>query len=314
MSHAPVDIPALLERMRVIAKTYDPSVPFELREDLKTIFNNFERFISSMLQTAISTQASFWKMGGIRMADSRTVIACLKSLEAQTKPLGSGFFGSVFDVPVSRCISDITKHIPSGVKRVGIKIEALKQSSENQSPSRVHEVFEIAKKAAKLAIGPAIYDVFVTLWDDGTVRIVKIFEIVRGTSWESTQWTSTKAKAKAARQLDAHIHTMNKAGILHHDLHSGNVMVSKTGRVYIIDFDLATFSKDEEASTMYRFNDSYSLSKGVLSEEGVAFVFQALMDEGSLRLKEEPLPTATQVPQNKTVKGKKKSSKKTRRA
>lgn len=312
MSHAPVDIPALLERMRVIAKTYDPSVPFELREDLKTIFNNFERFISGMLQTAISTQASFWKMGGIRMVDSSTVIACLKSLEAQTKPLGSGFFGSVFDVPVSRCISDITKHIPSGVKRVGIKIESLKQSSENQSPSRVQEVFEIAKKAAGLGIGPAIYDVFVTLWDDGTVRIVKIFEIVRGTSWESTQWTSTKAKTKAARQLDAHIHTMNKAGILHHDLHSGNVMVSKTGRVYIIDFDLATFSKDEEASTMYRFNDSYSLSKGVLSEEGVAFMFQALMDEGSLRLKEESV--VTQVPQNKTVKGKKKSSKKTRRA
>ena len=311
MSHAPVDIPALLERMRVIAKTYDPSVPFELREDLKTIFINFETFISGMLQTAISTQASFWKEGGIRMVDSSTVIACMKSLEAQTKPLGSGFFGSVFDVPVSRCLSDITKNIPSGVKRVGIKIEALKQSFENQSPARVLEVFEIAKKAAKLDIGPAIYDVFVTLWDDGTVRIIKIFEIIRGTSWESTQWTSTKAKAKALRELDAHIHTMNKAGILHHDLHSGNVMVSKTGRVYIIDFDLATFSKDEEASTMYRFNDSYSLSKGILSEEGTAFMFQALMDEGSLRLKEEPV--MTQVNRNKTVKGKK-SSKKTRRS
>jgi len=313
MSHAPiVNIPALLERMRVIAKTYDPSVPFELREDLKTIFINYERFIPGMLQTATSTQASFWKEGGIRMVDSAAFIACMKSLEAQTKPLGSGFFGMVFDVPVSPCMSNITKHIPSGVKRVGIKIEALKQSFENQSPSRVSEVFEIAKKAAGLGIGPAIYDVFVTLWEDGTVRIIKIFEIIRGTSWESTQWTSTKAKTKALRQLDTHIHTRNKAGIIHHDLHSGNVMVSKTGRVYIIDFDLATFSKDEEASQMYRFNDSYSFSKGVLSEEGVAFVFQTLIDEGSLRLKEEP--AATQVPQNKTVKQKKKVQKKTRRA
>ena len=37
---------------------------------------------------------------------------------------------------------------------------------------------------------------------------------------------------------------------------TGNVMVTPSGRVYIIDYDLASYSKDAEAGRLEAFNDS----------------------------------------------------------
>ena len=210
--------------------------------------------------------------------------SCLETLKSKTKELGSGFFGTVYDVPVSACTSEISNKLPSGLRRVGIKVERLKERSASQTPDYIQTVFGIAKKASQLGIGPACYDVCVTLGPDGFVRIVKLFEIIQGQSWDATVWKTPAKKLKALAQLDKHIHTMNKAGIIHQDLHGGNVMVTPSGRVYIIDYDLASYSKDAEAGRLEAFNDSVWQTRSADRENCIKYVFQTLLEEGSLRL------------------------------
>jgi predicted Ser/Thr protein kinase len=210
-----------------------------------------------------------------------------------TKVLGEGYFGKVFNVPVDECI----KNIPAGVKRVGVKVEKLKTPFEaSQTPNRVKEVIEIAKKANELNVGPALYDVFVVVNAAGYTQIIKCFEIIDGKSWRDTEWTPAK-KTAALKKLDAHVHKLNKAGIIHHDLHDGNVMVSQTGEVYIIDYDLARFVDFEEENIVARFNDSENQwePKGAASREGTYYVFTKLIEEGSIVLPSSAPPNANKA-------------------
>jgi tRNA A-37 threonylcarbamoyl transferase component Bud32 len=137
---------------------------------------------------------------------------------------------------------------------------------------------------------------------------VKLFEIIRGKSWNSTEWKTPAAKLKALAQLDKHIHTMNKAGIIHQDLHGDNVMVTPSGRVYIIDYELASYSKDAEAGRLEAFNDSVWETRTFERDKYIKYVFQTLLDEGSLRL----TATETKKSQNSTRKSSIKKSGKTR--
>jgi predicted unusual protein kinase regulating ubiquinone biosynthesis (AarF/ABC1/UbiB family) len=79
---------------------------------------------------------------------------------------------------------------------------------------------------------------------------------------------------------------MNKVGIIHHDLHNGNVMVSKSGKVFIIDYDFAGFYKDEESEYIDRFNQDYQLNRddslNILSLDGIAYIYNTLVKEKTL--------------------------------
>ncbi len=90
----------------------------------------------------------------------------------------------------------------------------------------------------------------------GDVQIVKVFEYIEGKSWTDMKWKSSEKKADAIEQLSKKIKKLNNAGIIHHDLHQGNVMVSKANDVYIVDFDLARFSKSDESNRISAFNES----------------------------------------------------------
>jgi predicted Ser/Thr protein kinase len=208
----------------------------------------------------------------------------LEKIGENSKVLGQGMFGKVLNVKRDPCL----KHLPADLSRVGLKIEALKQEwRAEQEPARLAEVTEIAKKAADLGIGPALYDVFVATNKGGGVDIIKTIEIVNGTTWASTEWESPKQKAKALADLDKAIHTMNKAGIIHHDLHSENVMVSKTGKIYIIDYDMAKYVQEEEIRELSSFNSSVPAPwepKGVVSDKGCLYVYKKLIEEGSIKL------------------------------
>jgi tRNA A-37 threonylcarbamoyl transferase component Bud32 len=47
---------------------------------------------------------------------------------------------------------------------------------------------------------------------------------------------------------------MNKHGILHKDLHPKNVMVSLSEKIYIIDFDLASYAENFDNDSIDFFN------------------------------------------------------------
>jgi tRNA A-37 threonylcarbamoyl transferase component Bud32 len=109
---------------------------------------------------------------------------------------------------------------------------------------------------------------------------------------------------------------MNNAGILHHDLHDGNVMVTSDGTVYIIDFDRARFVKNEESSRLGLFNASLDNNwepKGIASKSAADFFYNYLLNEGSIVLLSKPakkeLKTIKNVNKSKRSKKSKKSKK-----
>jgi serine/threonine protein kinase len=296
------DIPRLTERIKALAATYTPS-----RVDSTTnteslaetgLYRSLKGFIRNAAIMAQAQDPAYWKSGGIRMIPNDDITDCMRKAATNSKVLGQGFYGRVLNVQSGPCF----KTIPVDVKHFGLKIENLKPDWDpNQVPKRLREVTEIAKEAGELGIGPAFYDVFVTTDKLGSVQIIKAFEVIDGTSWRDTKWASSKQKEKAVEQLDKAIHVMNKAGIIHHDLHQGNVMVSKKGKVYIIDYDLARRTDNEETERISMFANNHTdpwEPPGVASRKGCLYLFKRLIDEGSIKL------TATKSSSRKTRRSK----------
>jgi predicted Ser/Thr protein kinase len=278
---AAIDVPKLKSRIEIISKTFVPKGQ-EDDEPEDAMFYVFRSLLSGIILNSMVSDPTYWTKAGVRVEDAAVFEACGKRLLTNSKVLGEGYYGKVYNAPAN---ASCFKKVPKGMKRVGVKVEKLKSEyDKNQTPERLVEVVKIAQMAAKLEIGPALYDAFVVI-DAGGTKIVKVFEIIDGTSWQDIRWTNPKAKADAIAQLDKHIHTMNKAGIIHHDLHSGNVMVGKNGRIYIIDYDLARRASMNEAGEIGSFSGQKAWEpKGIASSEGVRYVYKKLVEEGSIDL------------------------------
>lgn len=282
MPEALLDIPKLSMRIKELAMTYKPSKTTELDKNDES-FEALSPIIRRIVLETITKEDSYWKAAGIRTVDGTEFADCLEKVVKKGKILGEGYYGKVYDVRSNACI----KNIPKGLKHVGIKIEQLKkQYNSNQRPERLLEVIEIATKAGKLGIGPHLYDAFITHDSIGNVQIVKVFEIINGNSWEHTVWKSEEKKHAAALRLSDAILKMNEAGIIHHDLHAGNVMVDKNGKVYIIDYDRAKFVKNEEKQFLADFNATFPSDwepTGAASPAGVRFIYDSLVSEGAIK-------------------------------
>ena len=75
-------------------------------------------------------------------------------------------------------------------------------------------------------------------------------------------------------------------------------MVHTSGKLYIIDYDLARFVNNEEAQRVYNFNNALQQNwkKGweANSDEGVAEIIVKLMEEGTIRVVDaNPIPIST---------------------
>jgi len=284
------DIPALAKRVAEIVPTYTAAKNETIDPEIKEspLFIALRPFLRGIILNISAKDESYWRASGVRMVGRRDFAACMARVKNVARELGSGFYGKVLNVPSNPCF----ENIPAGVKHVGLKIENLKgEFDENQTPDRLKEVIAIGKKAGELGIGPQLYDVFVTVGSDGIVQIIKLFELIDGLSWEKTEWGGSLNKEDALDKLNAAIHTMNKAGIIHHDLHSGNVMVTRRGQVYIIDYDRAKFVDNEEASELASFKNDFSdrwNPRGAASNNGVAYVYQKLVATGAIKLTAEP--------------------------
>ena len=291
---AALDVPKLSQRIKVFSDAYMKPKNEENNDVDDTFFSAVRNLIQQTVIKNLTSEQSYWDKGGIRMVDPDIFLKCMEELKGNTKVLGSGYYGKVFNVPANSCI----ENVPAKVKRVGVKVEFIKSSYDpNQSPERLQAVLAIAKRAAELGIGPALYDCFVTKDTKGSVQIIKIFEIIEGKAWENIEWADERQKMEAVEQLDALIHKMNKAGIIHHDLHQGNVMVAKSGRIYIIDYDLAKFVDDEENGSIRNFRNSFD--EGPVSEDMLKFIYNNLLAEGSILLNGSSSSAKNQTRKNK---------------
>lgn len=275
-----VDIPALSDRIREIVKTYKKSNEPKKRGDQDLV----RGLVRDLIVRAITDEKSYWEAVGLRMLSYNEFAKCHEKVSKNAKVLGEGAFGKFISVSADPCI----KGLPKGLERVGIKMEYIKEYySPSQSAGGVSNAAKIARKAATLEIGPQLYDIFIAKDAKGRVMIVKVSEIIDGKTWADTEWESPEKKHAAAKQLQESVNKMNEAGIIHHDLHSGNVMVSNSGKVYIIDYDLAKFVQDEEQGQLYNFNNTFESNynpPGPTSDDGVQYVYDKLIEEGSIKL------------------------------
>ena len=267
---AAIDMPALASRIAAIAKTYDDTAP---AVEVDTLFEGFEFPLRVVTMKLIRHQRSYWK--GLRVVEADEFAKCVTT----KKELGAGAFGAVYEMPVKACF-----RVPASVKRVAVKIERIKPGyAQYQEPAQVKTGVAVAKKAHALGIAPALYDAFI-VFDTDDIKIVKVYEIIKGVSWDKKEWKPA-AKAKANAELQQAVTKMNRAGIIHHDLHPGNVMVTPKG-VQIIDFDRANFVKDEEQGQLSSFNSSFPsmwMPHGIASEKGIKYIYHKLMAEGTIR-------------------------------
>jgi serine/threonine protein kinase len=274
-----LDIPELSNRIYQISKTYTPS---SKKTRIPPPNDVHIGFIRNLLLNRIASTATYWKPAHLRMEPAEEFAKCMES--AKDGALGSGYYGSVFKIKPSAC--SCLKNIPAGVPFVGMKSESLKSTYDKfQSPQRVATAIKISKLAGKHGFGPAFYDSFISTDTEGNVRIVKVYELIDGDAWASMDWESPEKKLDALQQLERLIRQMNKVGIIHHDLHPWNIMVSKTGKVYIIDYDRSSFYKDAEEWQLHIFNQSDQLERdaaGVLSETGITYIYNTLVKEGTL--------------------------------
>jgi predicted Ser/Thr protein kinase len=290
---AAFDIPKLRERVKAIAATYKESAKEDTEGDSaleeSSIYQSIRGILRNLVLNVQASDPNYWRRAGLRMVDPTTFTTCLDEVKKNSKVLGQGFYGRVLNVPTAKCFDQI----PADVKHFGLKIEMMKWDFDrNQVPEQIKMGTDIAKKAGKLGIGPDFYDVFITTDSEGSIVIIKAFEIIDGESWMKKDWKDDE-RAAALVKLDKSISIMNKAGIIHHDLHPGNVMVTKTGEVYIIDYDLAKFAATEEHSRLSEFDETSNPWEptGVASNKGVLYVYKALLKEGTIRLPTKSAPS-----------------------
>lgn len=304
-----LDIPNLTEKIKKLVSTYKNSTMKFNDDNDDELFNSLRPFLRNIVYNVSTQNPTYWSAGGIRMEAPDEFEECLVKIKKNAVQLGKGAFGAVYNVPVNTCL----KHIPKKVKHVGVKIESLKSDyNPSQTPKRLKEVVEIAKRAGELNIGPKFYDCFVSVIE-GEVKIIKSFEIIDGQSWGNTEWKTTEEKADAVDKLNDAIHKMNEAGIIHHDLHSGNVMVGTNGKIYIIDYDMAKYAGNEESDLIYEFNDTKNnpwMPPGALSDKGLKYIYTKLMEDGTIKVTSANKSSVNNSPVNNSPGNKTRKNKK----
>jgi tRNA A-37 threonylcarbamoyl transferase component Bud32 len=171
------------------------------------------------------------------------LLACLKSKEDEegARYLNEGDYGKVYRLGPSKCV----------------KIINISESELQATDDRIDDIFfprevEISKKAGELGIGPKIEDAYICFQEnDSSCHGVIYMEWLEGKTlydWLS-KGRSTEEIAKVRDLVEAKIQKMHAHGIIHMDLHNGNVFILLDAKgevkdVSFIDYGFARYIKE----------------------------------------------------------------------
>lgn len=171
--------------------------------------------------------------------------SCMKKDYTFKRDLGSGYFGEV-------------KLLEKDGKKYALKKIKLISSDPyltlDMQVQAVKDEIKILEQISYLDISPKLYNYYMCKEGKDT-SIYLLMEYIEGETLESyvkTKVVSEQLKNKIKKVFNK----LHKNGFVHLDVHRGNVMIGKNGKVYLIDFG---FSKtvDEYLETEFRnlFND-----------------------------------------------------------
>ena len=163
---------------------------------------------------------------------------CLKQLEIQDE-LGQGAFGTTYKVKDG-------KHVRA------LKIQEI--NNTNTSKNTFKEVCERLRQiknevknlrhAGNMGISPKVYDDFICI-DHLQAKIYSyiLMDYIDG-EMLGTWLEKNSLTVKDKENLKGMLEKLHKKKILHQDLHSNNIMVSKNKKFYIIDYGLSRDDKE----------------------------------------------------------------------
>jgi predicted Ser/Thr protein kinase len=292
---AVLDIPELMDVIGQLLIQYKKKTVHDISEQNIPMMEPFRRIISQCVIAVTANDPDEWKKHGIRVVQadpSKAFGGCFCNAFNEKEPtvLGEGAYGKVYSTHKYPCA-----HAPTDGTQVAIKMEELRTThawdAEYQSPAGVRRAIDIARKASALGVAPALYDAFICISPNKTIHIIKIMEMFDGIALNKIEWTSPKHKVAARKMLLTHIETLNKHGIIHSDLHPGNVMVhqDKRGhvdRMVIIDYDRAKYTKHFEAQNANRIISGLSTNIQNLADDSqfLNFALDQLIKAGKIIL------------------------------
>jgi predicted Ser/Thr protein kinase len=270
-----MDISILKKRIFELSKEFNQA---NLVKDENTAF--FFDFIKKCAFHTFYGHADIWKKAGLRVESKQDFMNCTEKLKKSE--LGKGAFGTVYRVHANKCI----RNVPANVKHFAVKVELYKPGGiwgNNKTPERIKETFDISKRMGTVGIGPKVYDRFIVILND-EIRIVTVYELIEGATFKDMKWKNPEHKQKALVSVQELVYKMNKMGILHSDIHGGNIMIDKKGRVVLIDFDFAKRTENVEQNAVHFLNVNFSEGPDYLSENAINFYIHRLLKEGIIKM------------------------------
>jgi len=261
-----------------IKKKYNNSIKLEVLPN--NIYSHIIiQFIELMLIKNVYYDTEFWCKNGFKLEKDNKFKKIIKSIE-KTKLKGRGSFGKVYKVKSNIFKNIIPKKIKPDI--VAVKIEKI--NFYTFLIDNLIKSIKITNHASKINIGPKLYDTFITIDYDNNIKIVKIFEYIDGDVLSQKKWKSDLEKKQVFKNIKESIRKMNKAGIIHKDLHGGNIMITKTNKVYIIDYDFSTFVENAEQNSLNYMNNNNS--KHIINTKLINYIYNDCINNGIIKLPE----------------------------
>lgn len=156
--------------------------------------------------------------------------------------LGEGAFGAVFGFEHLPC-----RHLPQEAP-IAVKVELLDGAAAGggRGPAAADVVAALhnARRAGEAGVAPRLFGAYVCVHRDGRAALLTLMEAVQGEPLR--EWLASRRplgqELRVRALLQRAVGRLNRAGILHGDLHAGNVMVlpggaaSEVRAVKLVDF------------------------------------------------------------------------------
>lgn len=205
----------------------------ETNDTQKNVIQNLERMCLDMIRTEtvrdLKVRKSRKRKPKYPPISGFLAHPCVKDKYTLVKSLGAGFYGEV----------SLVTHNKKQYAMKKISLSHMSFKEQEILLSKVEEEVRIMQSLRRVSYVPKYYEHFVCPdKDHSSMAIYIVMEYIQGTTLGEYrhQYPVTPALKTSLRKVFQKLH---QRGIRHNDIKGDNIMVTKQGKVYIIDFGLA---------------------------------------------------------------------------